>query len=208
MQKELLRLLAAEDPRPALRLMAASGVLQALLPSVTDLSSLERLVDIESEASGGNDPELRLAALVPRDAAAAAQVAERLRLSNAQADRLIAAVGDEPPITAAMTLRQARQALYRLGAGTFTDRVTLAWAAAADSGHDRLWRGLLDLAGAWVRPRLAVSGEDAMAAGAPKGPQVGQALREVEDWWVDADFPADRELALARLKAVVAGMVQ
>lgn len=203
-RKELLKLLAAQDPRPALRLMAASGVLTALIPSVTSLALLERLVDIAPEALG--DPVLRLAVMVPQTPAAAREVAERLRLSNLQTDRLVAAVGDEPPITAAMTPRQARRALYRLDAGTFADRVRLAWAADAAQGDAPLWRGLLDLAEAWVAPRLGISGDDAMAAGAPKGPLVGQALREVEDWWVEEDFPADRGLALARLKAVIGAM--
>jgi poly(A) polymerase len=47
-----------------------------------------------------------------------------------------------------------------------------------------------------------------MAAGAPEGPLVGEAMRQVEDWWVDNDFPADRRALMDRLKAVVEGMVR
>jgi poly(A) polymerase len=45
-----------------------------------------------------------------------------------------------------------------------------------------------------------------MAAGVPEGPLVGQILREVEDWWIDEDFPADRRLALQQLGAVALGL--
>ena len=45
-----------------------------------------------------------------------------------------------------------------------------------------------------------------MAAGAPEGPLVGQVMREVEEWWIDEDFPGDRQLAMQRLDAVIQGM--
>jgi hypothetical protein len=34
---------------------------------------------------------------------------------------------------------------------------------------------------------------------------VGEALREVETWWVDQDFPDDPAAIAARLQAVVQG---
>jgi poly(A) polymerase len=204
-QKELSRLLAADDPRAALRLMAETGVLAAILPQVKALARLEGLVGIE-QSMHENDPDLRLAALIPLERLVAEQTAERLRLSNAQRDRLIAAVGHAPRIVSWMSPRQVRSAVYRLGRLTFFDRVKLAWAASNNAKASPQWRGLLTLAESWEPPQFEISGEDAMAAGLPAGPLVGQALREVEDWWVDEDFPADRDLALQRLEAVAAGL--
>ena len=206
-QKELLKLLAADDPRPALKLMAASGVLAALLPFVKGLGRLEGLVEIERDPLAENDADLRLAALIPPDRATAEQVAERLRLSNAQRDRMVAAVGSEPAITSWMSPRQVRRAVWRLGLQTFTDRVKLAWAAADSPERGPQWRGLITLAQAWDRPVFAISGEDVIDAGAAAGPLVGQILRELEDWWIDEDFPADRDLALERLRIVAQGML-
>ena len=51
-----------------------------------------------------------------------------------------------------------------------------------------------------------MNGEDAKAAGVAEGPPIGQVLREVEDWWVDEDFPAGRALVLERLRLVAQGM--
>jgi poly(A) polymerase len=45
-----------------------------------------------------------------------------------------------------------------------------------------------------------------MNAGTPKGPLVGQVLREVEDWWIDHDFIDDKLSAIEKLKAVVQGL--
>ena len=205
-QKEMLKLLAATDPRASLKLMAEAGILAACLPDVKDLARLEGLVELEL-GLGDNDPELRLAALIPQDRKIAEQTAERLRLSNAQRERLVAAVGAEPPIVPWMSPRQLRRAIYRLGRPTFFDRVKLAWAGAPDRrAAAGQWRELLILAEGWEPPSLPVSGEDAMAAGVAEGPLIGRVLREVEDWWLDEDFPPSRELALGRLKAVAQGM--
>ena len=44
------------------------------------------------------------------------------------------------------------------------------------------------------------------ASGIPPGPMVGQVMREVEDWWIDADFTDDQFSLMERLKAVVTGL--
>ena len=205
-QKEMLKLLAAHDPRRSLTLMAATGVLGAVLSETGDLARVDGLVEIELGLNEC-DPELRLAALIPQTAAAAAKTAELLRLSNAQRERLIAAVGAEPRIVSWMSQRQLRQAIYRLGKRTVCDRLKLAWAGSRGrKGPEPQWRALLALAGEWTAPTFPVNGEDAKAAGVAEGPPIGQVLREVEDWWVDEDFPAGRALVLERLRLVAQGI--
>jgi poly(A) polymerase len=145
---------------------------------------------------------LRLAALLPDDVDAVRATARRLRLSNAQRDRLVAVCGGEPPIDAAMSPRAVRRAVYLLGAPAFIDRAMLAWAADPSTAATPAWRALIAQATSWTPPVLPVSGEDAGAAGVPRGPLVGRVLREVERWWIEADFPEDRGAALARVKAV------
>ncbi|MFI4976196.1 MAG: CCA tRNA nucleotidyltransferase [Caulobacterales bacterium] len=204
--KELLKLLAADDPRPAMRLMAKSGVLSVILPEAVGLARFEQLVTIETEMLFSEDAELRLAALLPDDPDAAVKVAERLRLSNAQRDRLAAALNPQPRIVSWMSPKQARQAVYRQGVGAFCDRVTLAWAASPRPAATNQWRALLPLAQSWTRPSFPLTGEEVIAAGVPKGPLVGQVMREVEDWWVESDFIDDKLSLVERLKSVAQGM--
>ena len=201
--KELLKLLAADDPRAAVALMARTGVLAEVLPGVEGLARFEALVAIETELLFTCDPVLRLAALLPDDEAAVLQAAARLRLSNAQRDRLAAIPGARPSIAGTMSPREVRRAVYALGAGAFADRAMLAWAADPDTASAPAWRALIAQATSWSAPVLPVTGEDAVAAGAPRGPLVGQALRKVEAWWIEADFPDDRGAALERLQAAV-----
>lgn len=205
--KELLTLLGAEDPRGAVRLMAATGVLGVVVPEAERLDRFEMLVTIETEQLFSEDALLRLAAMLPDDAARGAALGLRLRLSNAQKDRLSTALGTDPPLVSWMSPRQVRQGVYRLGVETFCDRVTLAWAGANRPGAAMQWRALLSLARSWKPPTLPLSGEEVTAAGVPQGPMVGAVLREVEAWWVDSDFTLDKLSIIERLKSVVQGMV-
>ncbi len=204
--KELLKLLAADDPREAVGLMARTGVLGEVLPAPIGVTRFEGMVAIEDEQLFENQPLLRLAALLPDDQVGAAQFAERLRLSNAERDRLVAALAPTPALKSWMSPREIRRAVYRLGAQPFRDRAKLAWASSVGTAATMQWRGLIALGEGWVAPAFPLSGDDVIAAGVPKGPMVGQVLREVEDWWVDHDFLDDKLSTIEKLKAVAQGM--
>jgi poly(A) polymerase len=203
---ELLKLLAADDPRQVVRLMAQTGILPLVLPRAEGLGRFERLVGIETDQLFQCDPLMRMAALLPPDPAAGEATAKALRLSNAQRDRLVDALGTGPRIVSWMSPREARRAVYRLGAETFCDRVLLAWAASERPAAAIQWRALLPMARTWPRPTLQLSGDEVLAAGVPRGPLVGEVMREVEDWWVDHDFTDDKLSLVEQLKAVAQGM--
>ena len=175
--KELLKLLAAPDPRPAVRLMAEAGVLGRVLPP-TDLTLFEAMTAVSP------DPVLRLSALLPADPARAAEVARRLRLSNAQRDRLVEAVGGE--VALGLTEPQARAMIYRDGRQAFEDRVMRAWATAGEAEEARR---LLALAQEWARPSLPVGGRDLARLGLKPGPETGRVLKAFEAGWIADDFP-------------------
>ena len=204
--KELLKLLAADDPRPAVRLMAASGVLGELLPEARGLARFEGLVEIETGQLFTCDPVLRLAALLADDAEAVRTASARLRLSNAMQSRLVAAVAGEPVLTSWMSPREVRRAIYRLGPEAFRDRVQLAWAAAERTAVHPQWRMLYTYPDTWTPPAFPISGEEIKAAGVAEGPLHGRVRREVEDWWIDMDFTDDKLAAIERLKAVAQGL--
>jgi poly(A) polymerase len=195
--KELLKLLAAEDPRQAAGEMVQAGALAVILPEARPLDRLAALVEIE-RGLGEVDAELRLAALLPGDAEAAGGAAQRLRLSNAQRERLEAAAPSDPAIGPDMTPAGARARLYVLGARAFEDRLMLAWAERG--GDNEAWRSRLQLARAWVRPKFPLTGHDAAAAGLKPGPEVGVALRRAEAFWVEHDFQPSREALLEQLR--------
>ena len=204
--KELLKLFAAADPREAVSLMAGCGVLGEVLPPPLDLARFNAMVAIEEDQLFETDPVLRLAALLPDDQLGAAQLAERLRLSNADRDRITAALAPTPALKSWMSPREIRRHVYRLGARAFRDRAKLAWARAQRTATTPQWRGMIALGEGWTAPAFPLSGRDVIASGVPKGPMVGQVLAEVEAWWIDHDFLDDRLSMIEKLKSVAQGM--
>ncbi len=207
---ELMKLLAAADPLPALVLMQGNGVLAELLPDAADLGRVRALTFLESRGVRrpgiAVDPLRRLAALLKPDAEHAAAVAGRLRLSNAQTERLIALAAPEILPDRKMEPPQQRRLLYQLGAERFRDLTLLSWAhVRADegyppSGDNARWMAMLDLIDDWAIPDFPVRGDDVLALGVPAGPEVGRRLDAVRAWWEEQDFRPDRAELLERLK--------
>ncbi len=194
-QAELLKLLAAPQPRPAVNRMEKSGVLDQVLPEATDTKAFHRLAELS------HDPVQLLSALLPDDGEVVRAAANRLRLSNAIKDRLVRTTADSPPARPSISLdmdeREARAVIYRLGWQTFHDRLMRAWAAEPwrEEDADRLM-ALED----WEVPALPVGGKQIAALGVEPGPRTGRILAAFEDQWVEADFPEHGHEA--RLKAV------
>ena len=199
---ELLRLLAAEDPGSVMRLMADEGVLEHFLPEARHLGRLAMLTEIERKFAEA-DALRRLAAALESSAQVAAEVADRLRLSNAESERLGALTAPEAPVTVTTDAKVNRRELYRLGHARYRDLVLLAWAQAEKTrGKDEAaFRAMLAAAEAWKPVQLPVKGRDVLALGVENGPAVGRLLRDVEEWWIENDFRPSRDECLAKLKA-------
>ena len=202
-QKELLKLLEADDPASVLRIMAASAILGEILPGALDIARLERLAIVDANAFFTPDPVLRLASLLPADRVQVEGIAKKLKLSNAHAQRLDDIAGAREKIVSYLSVKEMRKLLYRIGPARFKDRVFLKWAEDKKESNAVQWRMLLAVADAWERPKFPLSGREVMLAGVPEGPLIGRILEEVEDWWIDADFIEDEFSLAERLKAVV-----
>lgn len=192
---ELLKLLCVADPLPTLGLMLDRGILVPVFPEVTPdrLPALARLVAIETALDMPCAALRRLATLLPVDAALLGDVAARLRLSNLERKRLAATAGrltEIPGTPAALA--------YRAGSESAADLLLLA-AATPDEVAAPL-AALRD----WQEPRLPISGRDLIALGVPMGPAVSRLLLQVENDWIDAGFPADRDAVLDLARQAVA----
>lgn len=201
-QKEMLKLLAAEDPVPVMRAMAASGVLAVVLPGQHRFERFERVCRDDANSFFEGDGLLRLGALLG-DEHQANEAAQWWRLSNADRDRLEEMLAMPVKVVSYLSIKEIRRTLYKFGAARFKDWVRLKWAEDSKSSNVPQWRALLAHGDAWVRPVFPLKGPDVMAAGVPHGPLVGKVLGEVEEWWVDSDFTDDPFSLAERLKAVV-----
>ena len=203
LRDETLKLLTAPSPHDTLVLMHNDRVLAAYLPEAIEIQRLSRLVAIErrwGERVRAGDPIRRLALLLRRPGDAE-PVGTRLRLSNKDRERLKSLRAEES-FTPPLDERAIRRECYRLGPALLIDRALLYWANAGTPDNAALLR-ILDEAEAWEPLALPVKGDDVLALGIPAGEAVGQALKQVEEWWVGEDFRPDRAAALARLKQVI-----
>jgi len=193
---ELLKLLAARDPLPALSLMMEDAVLPVVLPEATRFDRLAGMIAVEPEA----DAIRRLAALVALDAGGALALARRLRLSNEQRDRLLALAAPDWPLDLASDVRAQRRALYHLGPRRYRDLVLLR-AAEIGASAKRRARTLLTRAAETGVLAFPLRGRDVTALRIKPGPRIGELLAGVAAWWEAGDFRADRKACLAELKA-------
>ncbi len=208
---ETKKLLTAADPFRALLWMRQSGVLTAILPETEKwgIDAIPALVAAEQALKWEPDPLLRLAAMVPPDAERLSALAQRLRLSRAEAAYLADwAAAPEIPKTIAETAFD--RMLYRTGREGLTTRLKLALALVRSKAADdpqamaesaRLQR-LLTRASGWTRPAFPLSGADVLAAGVAAGPAVGKVLGALETEWVEGNFTLDRAALMARLETL------
>jgi poly(A) polymerase len=198
---ELLKLLAAPAPAPIVRQMAAAAVLAIVLPQAEDINRLERLCVLDRATPAASRPLRRLAALLPDRAGVGVAVAGRLRLSNAERDRLMAALAT-PDIAAETEVGRLEALAYRAGAPAVVDRLLLVHAAMPAAARTRL-KTQLGALRRWRRPVFPIKGGDLIARGLPRGPEVGRLMTVLEDWWIDNDFKPGRDALLGRLDALV-----
>ena len=173
-----------------------------MLGGVPRLVRFERLVAIEEANALAPNSALRLAALAVFVEEDVARLADRLRLSNAeQAVLALAALG----VDAALPGEEAAKAvLYRLGPDAYRSRLLLAWADADARPEDAAWRNALLLPERWQAPVFPIGGNDVMALGALKGPDIGELLKRLEREWIESGFALDRDQLLAKASAFIA----
>ncbi|MFN3261746.1 MAG: CCA tRNA nucleotidyltransferase [Pikeienuella sp.] len=172
---EMLKLLAAPDPEPALAAMGP--VLPLALPGAAPFTGLVAAERLEGEAPA---PLRRLAALGAPGAARA------LRLSRAEG----AALG---AIRAAFCGRQSpAEAAWRHGAEAARDALLIR--AAGGEPLPPGWRAEIARGASASMP---LSAADLMEAGWRPGPALGAALKRAEVRWIEADFASGRTALLA-----------
>jgi poly(A) polymerase len=193
---ELRKLLAAPGAAATLDVMAGAGLLMPVIGAVPRLS---RFAAIAEEPGEGVHPAFRLAALAVGVGEDALRLRERLRLSNAEFERIagiaaaLEALGgrrEQPDIVA---LRKTAQ---RVGAEAVAGALVLTGGAP-----DAVQPLIAELA---RTPPFLPSGKDVLALGLAAGPGVGQALEAARAAWIEAGCPAGREAQMGFVIAAAA----
>ncbi|MGO4563129.1 CCA tRNA nucleotidyltransferase [Rhizobiales bacterium 3FA27D7] len=209
---ELKKLLSAPDPSRALLWMRQAGVLSRVLPESEKwgIDAVHGLIAAERDLGWPVQPLLRLAAMVPPDAARMKAMAERLRFSSDEANRM-QRWALTPTIEAKTTEGMLAKTLYLGDRQAVVDRLKLSLSAARArvatddaalteaGGYARL----LGYAEKWEKPAFPVKGADMSALGLSPGPKFGALLKTLETEWVEKGFQPDRGALLERAAEIL-----
>jgi poly(A) polymerase len=132
---------------------------------------------------------------------------QKLRLTNAEHERLSSMGEGWRRISPEYGEQAARALLYRLGPQRFTDHALLAWARSSVGMIDAAWRELAALPQRWTAPAFPLKAADFMSRGVDKGPALGAVIAAAEMAWIAAGFPSDAA-ALAKIADEAAQMIK
>jgi len=181
--RELMKLVAAPDPRAAMEAMASAMVLGGVLPEAGALDLFDATAVLTA------DPVLRLMVLIPADADVVKAVSVRLRLPNATRDRLTEAALARPDVSLLMSDAATRAAIYRRGGRAVADALYRTW--AEEPGRREEAMRLLGTVENWRPPVMPVGGREVSRLGVEPGPGTGRLLKAFEESWIADDFPVD-----------------
>lgn len=190
---ELRKLLAAPRAAETLQAMAGAGLLMPVIGGVPYLSRFTAIADGPGE---GVYPAFRLAALAVAVSEDALRLRERLRLSNAEFERvsgIAAALEALSGKRALPGIARLRRLAHRLGADAAAGGLVLLGTDGRSADVQAL---IAELA---QTPPFLPTGRDVLALGVGAGPQVGQVLEAAREAWIEAGCPAGRETQLRML---------
>lgn len=188
-RSEILRLLEAQKPAPAVALMFENRILQQIDESFQSADLLVELLKQETSI----DPVLRLATLISGNDH---QLVEMLRFSKSEELRLLDLINERwtfPDDEADLKLL-----LYTHGKAKFSDhlRIECARKNVSAEAAERAW----ELANTWDVPAFPLRGQDLLDAGLKPGTEVGDLLKRIEGWWIADGYRADKDACKRKFK--------
>lgn len=176
LRDELLKLLMASEPLPAVLLMDQAGVLTHLFEARVDLVALSRSLQAEKISP---DPLRRLAALLPCDLGDVEDFSDRFKLSGLQRKRLLSIAAARIELSNNRYGLRALQFLY--GRANLRDAIIIDRARLMSS-----WKIITDV----IFPLM---GRDLIRLGMEPGKSMGALLDEAKQQWLDSDCRKSRD---------------
>lgn len=184
---ELRKLLVAPRAVETLEAMAGAGL---LLPVIGGVPRLSRFAAIAQAPGDGVYPAFRLAALAIAVSEDALRLRERLRLSNAEFERVAGIAVALEALSGKQALPEIaslRRLAHRIGADAVAGGLVLL---GVGNGSADIHALIAELA---RTPPFLPTGKDVLALGVRAGPKVGQVLDAAREAWIEAGCPAGRE---------------
>lgn len=201
---EMRKLVSAPRAAETILAMRDAGIVSRVLATHGGLRPFRDLRALDALAPEACSPALALAVLSDGREADLDDMADHLRLSNAERKRMKAARsasdiacgwGEARPAPVSDT--EIRRLLFLAGREAAIDGLLHAWANAGTGPEDPVFLPALERLREAEVPVFPVTGKDLLAAGVKAGPRVGEALARAQAAWIDSGFSLDRDALLA-----------
>jgi poly(A) polymerase len=207
--QEMQKILAAPSATEIMLDMQGVRILEVVLPELKDMGRLRQMVFLETRGlcldGLSADPVRRLGAMMT-DSEDCHAVADRLRLSNSQRNRLYDMLRITPPAFDAPR-EEFLRALRHSGSEAMVDALLLQWAqqraleGRTNAQRSALYRQRLEDALHWQPPQYPLQGRHLLAVGLRPGPRIGDLLAAGELYWESHDFQPSAEEILQQIMA-------
>ncbi|PZP86266.1 MAG: CCA tRNA nucleotidyltransferase [Azospirillum brasilense] len=191
-QQEMKKLLMAPDPTYALVQMSVLALGEVLCGSAWQVGLLQPVLQREAQHKLPPSPWVRLLALVvpAQRMAVAQQISSRWKLSRADM-QVLEFLTAPPPLQQGAQVKEALRHFKR-------EWVQQSLLLHAADDPDFMLQSVLPLARSWEPPVFPVTAHDLMARGMVQGRELGDALRAIEQRWVQSDYRLSRQELLAQ----------
>ena len=209
--QEMFRLLEQEIAPAILTIMQQQQLTLPLFGYQIDQRILEcwprirLMADIEENLP--NIPILLLGLLCRAQEGAMAEfITQRWKLSNADRE-LMHFIADTHLIEADADQATQKRLIRQIGPERFRHLLLASWTEGLSQVPQKAqmlsaaYRPMLWLSEHWQVPIFPIKGSDLIARGAPSGPQMGQWLQQLEQWWESENYAPTREQILERFES-------
>lgn len=208
---ELIQIFEHSACVETLLLMRGVRVLEQVLPEAQAFGVLRQVIFLETRGLVMEgivpDPWRRLAAVLQADVSTTQNIAQRLKLSNAQCKYLVARAREQFSFNwdDEVALPSLNAALHRCGRACLVDHILIAWAMERDGTHrvcqerNGQWRVWLEYSLSAPVPIFPLSGQDLLQRGYLSGPPVGKELARLQALWLEAGCSWDNARLLAEM---------
>jgi len=197
---EIMKMIVAEGAPVALQIMAENGILTDYIAANFSPRALERLAMLQTRFDVV-DPVARLIVMAARDYATVKTLTRKMILSRDEKKRLQKTF-DILRHDFGVTAGELKRSMYFYGRDVVLQSVLIDLSSKPlESGGFEF-----DVAAAvrfimqWPIPVFPIAGDDLKKLGYAEGPEIGEALLDMQQRWIDSDFSLSKDSLIMWLK--------
>ena len=200
--QEFFRILQSDNSGKIIEIIQEMEILEIIFNGKVDFEAYKRMINIDNDSFFEPNYLLRFFLLIPRDFDSI-EALKNFNFSKKEKKILENLLLNKNEIKSYQSAKEVRARIYKLGIENFRNLVRIYWALDKKISNTIQWRALLAISETWKKPEFPIKSRDILLLGVPEGPLIGEILKEIEDWWIEADFINDKASLFERMKAIV-----